>query len=110
MAAIESVVALLSAVAHPVRLLALVALRRRGPLSVGELRDITETEQSHLSHQLRVLREARLVRTERQGKQIIYSLFDAHVAHIVEDAVRHAGVVGCDDAARTEDAPCLTNR
>jgi DNA-binding transcriptional ArsR family regulator len=102
---LRGVVSLLSAVGHPVRLLALIALRRRGPLSVGELRKITDTEQSHMSHQLRVLREARLVRTERRGKQIFYELYDHHVAHIIEDAVQHAGSSDCHDAHRTKDGP-----
>lgn len=90
-AEIEATVALLSAVAHPARLLVLLALQRRGPLSVGELVELSGLEQSAMSHQLRVLRAARLVSAERQGKQVIYALHDAHVAHIVEDALSHTG-------------------
>ncbi|MEC9378551.1 MAG: metalloregulator ArsR/SmtB family transcription factor, partial [Candidatus Latescibacterota bacterium] len=59
-------------------------------LSAGELQDLTRTEQSALSHQLRVLRDAGLVRTTRDGRKVIYHLQDEHVAHIVEDALIHA--------------------
>jgi DNA-binding transcriptional ArsR family regulator len=89
--AIDDTVALLAAIAHPVRLLVLVALRRGGPQSVGELRALADVEQSAMSHQLRILREARLVEADRNGKQVVYRLHDAHVAHIVEDALRHVG-------------------
>ena len=86
---LEQTVRLLSATAHPVRLAVLLSLDRDGPQSVGELRERVHMEQSALSHQLRVLRDARLVRGERQGKQVIYELVDHHVAHIVGDALSH---------------------
>lgn len=87
--AIERTVALLSAIAHPVRLEVLLALHRRGPMTAGELQDLAGYEQSAMSHLLRVLREARLVDAERRGKQVVYRLQDEHVAHIVEDALKH---------------------
>jgi DNA-binding transcriptional ArsR family regulator len=87
--AIGRTVELLAAIAHPVRLAVLLALGRRGPMTAGELQELAGYEQSAMSHQLRVLRDARLVETERHGKQIVYRLHDEHVAHIVEDALRH---------------------
>lgn len=80
---------LLHATAHPVRLAVLLRLEREGPLTAGELLEGVDLEQSALSHQLRVLREARLVRGERSGKHVIYELMDHHVAHIVRDALLH---------------------
>ena len=47
-----------------------------------------------MSHQLRTLREARLVKSDRSGKQRLYSLHDRHVIHIVEDAWTHAAELG----------------
>ena len=44
---------------------------------------------SAVSHQLRVLREADLVRTKRQGKVIYYSLADEHVKSILECGLEH---------------------
>lgn len=80
--------ALLRAVSHEARLLVLLSLRD-GPQPAGKLQELAGMEQSAMSHQLRVLREARLVRTERQGKQVLYSLHDHHVVHILEDALTH---------------------
>ena len=82
--------ALFAAIANPTRLTVLVALQRLGPLSAGQLQDKTAVEQTALSHQLRVLRQAGLVAADRQGRKQIYRLADHHVAHIVEDAVSHA--------------------
>ncbi|MCA9633431.1 MAG: helix-turn-helix transcriptional regulator [Myxococcales bacterium] len=88
--ALENAVDLLSAMAHPARLRVLLALCRRGPQSAGVLATLCGLEQSAASHQLRVLRDARLVESQRDGKRIIYRLVDEHVAQIVEDAVAHA--------------------
>lgn len=88
-AEVQATVHLLTAVAHPARLTVLLALSRRGPLSAGDLQHLAGLEQSAMSHQLRVLREARLIRAERQGRQMIYALDDHHVAHIIEDALTH---------------------
>jgi DNA-binding transcriptional ArsR family regulator len=43
-----------------------------------------------MSHQLRTLRDAGLVRSERRGKHVFDELCDHHVAHIVKDAIAHA--------------------
>jgi len=86
----ERTIELLRAVAHPGRLLVLLALNRVGPMSVGELQQVCDIEQSAMSHQLQVLRGARLVSARRVGKQVIYELHDKHVAHIIEDALLHA--------------------
>lgn len=87
--AIEATARLLAVAAHPVRLRVLIALDRRGPLSAGELQAIAGVEQSAMSHQLHKLREARLVDAQRRGRRMIYRLHDAHVAHIVRDALLH---------------------
>ena len=89
-ARLRATVDLLAAMAHPARIAVLVALGRRGPMSSGDLATLAGVEQSAMSHQLRVLKDARLVRTERDGKRVIYALSDHHVAHIVEDALLHA--------------------
>ena len=45
-----------------------------GPLAVGEITALLGMEQSAVSHQLRVLREAALVRAERDGRRRVYTL------------------------------------
>jgi DNA-binding transcriptional ArsR family regulator len=89
-AARARVLALFQALAHEGRLAVLFALSRRGPMNVSALQDLTGLEQSALSHQLRVLREAGLVEAERDGKSMVYALDDTHVAHVIEDALAHS--------------------
>ena len=88
-ARIDAAVALFAALSHPVRLRILVALSREGPLSAGDLQDFADAEQSLVSHQLSTLKRNRLVSVDRDGRRMIYSLLDEHVAHIVEDAIKH---------------------
>ncbi len=45
--------------------------------------------QSAISHQLRVLRQAKLVKARKKGKEVIYSLDDDHVSKIYECALMH---------------------
>lgn len=89
-AAIEPTVALFATLANPLRLRVLIALGRLGPMSVGELVEIVDSEQSAVSHQLAALKRHRLVSGERDGRQVIYQLIDEHVARIVEDGLGHA--------------------
>ena len=54
--------------------------------------DISEAlgmTQSAISHQLRVLKQARLVRSRRDGKNTFYSLDDEHVEKIIEQVLIH---------------------
>ena len=61
----------------------------RGPASVGELTESVDLSQSLVSHHLRLLRAARLVRGERHGKQIFYEIADHHVSQILHDMAVH---------------------
>lgn len=54
--------------------LAVVELLLDGPLHVGEINETLHVEQSLLSHHLKVLREASLVTSERNGKFVRYAL------------------------------------
>ncbi|MBY8857036.1 metalloregulator ArsR/SmtB family transcription factor [Nocardia sp. CA2R105] len=79
----------LQALATPSRLLILTQLRQ-GPLAVTELADAVGMEQSAVSHQLRLLRNLGLVVGTRAGRSIIYSLYDNHVAQLLDEAVYHS--------------------
>jgi DNA-binding transcriptional ArsR family regulator len=70
--------------------LAIVQELSDGTRCVHELADVLGVSQSLVSQHLRVLRAAKVVRTERRGREVAYSLADDHVAHIVADAVTHA--------------------
>jgi DNA-binding transcriptional ArsR family regulator len=79
----------LQALATPSRLLILGRLRE-GPATVNELTDAVGMEQSAVSHELRLLRHLGLVVGERRGRTITYSLYDNHVAQLLDEAVYHA--------------------
>ncbi|MES1991424.1 MAG: metalloregulator ArsR/SmtB family transcription factor [Pseudomonadota bacterium] len=59
------------------------------PRSVGDIATNLSLSPSLVSHHLRLLRAARLVRPERRGKHVYYSLHDAHIAHVLADMVAH---------------------
>ncbi len=61
----------------------------RGEICVGDLADALEMSQSAISHQLRVLKSSRLVKSRRLGKQILYSLDDDHVYQILISGIEH---------------------
>lgn len=80
---------LLRALAAPVRI-AIVLELRRAPCCVHDLVDALAVPQPLVSQHLRVLKAAGVVRGERRGREVVYSLVDDHLAHIVLDAVAHA--------------------
>lgn len=57
--------------------------------SVQEICEFMKMEQSAVSHQLRVLKEARLVKVRQSGRQRLYSLDDGHVLQILETVFEH---------------------
>lgn len=56
---------------------------------VGEIAESLGMEQSAVSHQLRVLKQMKLVVTSREGKQISYSLADDHISEIFTMGLEH---------------------
>ena len=87
--AFEAAGELLKALAAPGRLAIVMELAEQ-PRFVHELVERLGMSQPLVSQHLRVLRAARLVGVERQGREAAYSLADQHVAHIVADAVQHS--------------------
>jgi len=85
--------ATLQALATPSRLRILTRLRH-GACSVSELTGAVEMEQSAVSHQLRLLRALGLVTTIRKGRTVVYSLYDNHVAMLLDEAVYHIEHIG----------------
>jgi DNA-binding transcriptional ArsR family regulator len=89
-AAYDPAAALLKALVAPMRL-ALVDLLSDAPRCVHELVDAVDAPQPLVSQHLKVLKSAGLVATTRRGREVVYRLADEHVAHVVHDAVTHAG-------------------
>jgi ArsR family transcriptional regulator, lead/cadmium/zinc/bismuth-responsive transcriptional repressor len=59
-------------------------------LCVCDLTAALESNQSTISHQLRILRSKNLVKFRKEGKMAYYSLADEHVVKIIELGVEHA--------------------
>jgi DNA-binding transcriptional ArsR family regulator len=58
-------------------------------LCVSDICHVVNLSQSAVSHQLRVLRAARLAKYRKEGKMIYYSMDDDHVTNIIKQAVEH---------------------
>jgi DNA-binding transcriptional ArsR family regulator len=58
-------------------------------ISVSDIAERLELSQSLVSHHLRLLRAARMVRSERRGKQVFYTAADEHVQCVIEDMATH---------------------
>jgi len=61
------------------------------PISVGDIATQLELSPSLVSHHLRLLRAARVLKAERRGKQMFYSACDDHIECVIEDMMAHIG-------------------
>ncbi len=75
---------------EPSRLKIVLALLS-GSLCVYHLTEICGGTTSAVSHQLRLLRDNKLVTAKKTGKNVEYSLADGHIREIVETCVAHLG-------------------
>lgn len=60
-----------------------------GEMCVSDLEEVTEASQSLVSHQLQVLRKAKLVSFRKVGNRVFYSLDDDHVHDLIQVAYDH---------------------
>lgn len=81
--------ALFALLADPTRLRLLAALAA-GELCVCDLAVATGINRTRVSHQLRILREGRLVRSRREGRVVFYRLDDEHVHDLLAMGIAHA--------------------
>jgi ArsR family transcriptional regulator len=58
-------------------------------LCVGDIAELLSMSQSAISHQLRVLKQSKLVRCRREGKSMLYTLADGHVTTILYQGIEH---------------------
>src|SRR4051795_10266056 len=80
-----------------------------GPSSVNDLAEAVGMESSAVSHQLRVLRHLGLVVGRRDGRRVVYALYDDHVGELLEQAISHvehvrAGLAGTAAAPELAEA------
>lgn len=85
---IEEMCVIYKMLADPTRLRIVLALMQ-GELCVYHIAEACSGTVSAVSHQLRVLRDNRIVKARRLGKNIEYSLIDEHVSQIVEIGLEH---------------------
>jgi DNA-binding transcriptional ArsR family regulator len=72
----------------PTRLRIVLACLAR-PTSVGDIAASLELSSSLVSHHLRLLRAARIVKAGRQGKQVFYTAADAHISGLLANMFEH---------------------
>ena len=58
-------------------------------LCVCDIAQLLNMTQSAISHQLRILKQNRLVKSRREGKSVYYSLADGHVRTIIDQGMEH---------------------
>lgn len=76
------------ALGDPTRIRIIQALRHN-ELCVCDLSQALEISQSAISHQLRVLRNLRLVKFRKEGKNVYYSLDDEHIVLLFDQGLDH---------------------
>jgi len=69
--------------------LSILYLLKNEQCNVSEIVEEMGMEQSAISHQLRILKDSRLVRSHRQGKSMIYQLDDEHIFDILKQVRTH---------------------
>ncbi|KAA3631462.1 MAG: ArsR family transcriptional regulator [Bacteroidetes bacterium] len=74
----------LKVIAHPVRLEVIELLLQKKELTVGEIRDRLDIEQSLLSHHLTKMKDKGVLVSTRQGKHVIYEVAIEEISTIFE--------------------------
>lgn len=85
---LQSLSAIFKALGDPTRLKILHCLKQK-EMCVCDISAIVEMSQSAISHQLRVLRNLRIVKYRKEGKMVYYSLDDEHIFRILDEGTNH---------------------
>ncbi len=99
--AVECLNRLFSSLADPTRLRIIHALVNSDRLNVTELAEHTGLSVSAISHQLRLLRDRFLLKSDREGRAVYYSLADDHVRTLFCIGIEHA-YNDCTNSLRRE--------
>ena len=90
---IEEMGSRFKALSEPSRLKILLALAG-GELCVEHIAEAAGGNQSAVSHQLKTLKDNRIIKCRRDGKKILYSVSDWHIMAMIELSKEH---LGCDE-------------
>lgn len=85
---LEQIADLFKAFGDPTRV-AILSLLVDGELCVNDITETMTVSQSAISHQLRILKQMHLIKSHREGKNILYSLADDHVLTILKMGLEH---------------------
>ena len=85
----DNVITILKMLADRTRLKIVYTLMS-GAKCVGEIVSSVGESQSAISHQLATMKESNLVKSDRCGNKIIYSISDEHVSKVVKLCLEHA--------------------
>ncbi|MDE6504941.1 MAG: metalloregulator ArsR/SmtB family transcription factor [Clostridia bacterium] len=85
---IEEMSARFKAISEPSRLKILLALEG-GELCVDHIAEAVGGNQSAVSHQLKTLKDNKIVKSRRDGKKILYSVSDGHIMAMIELSKEH---------------------
>ena len=69
--------------------LAILCMLTHGDKCVCDIAETLGATQSNVSHQLRILKQSKLVKSTRDGKSVIYSLEDGHIRDVMETGLEH---------------------
>lgn len=85
---IDSLSQIFKALGDPTRLRIIYVLSKSS-LCVCDIASLLDMSQSAISHQMRLLRNLRLVKFKREGRMVIYSLDDNHVLELFKQGLEH---------------------
>jgi len=83
------IASLFEALSDPTRV-RIVSILVNGETNVGELAAQLGMSASAISHQVRILRDKRLLRTRKQGRYVFVALDDEHIAELYQRGLEHA--------------------
>jgi ArsR family transcriptional regulator, lead/cadmium/zinc/bismuth-responsive transcriptional repressor len=79
---------LFSALSDPTRL-RIISVLLEGEMNVGDIASHLGMTESAVSHQLRGLRQMRLIRSRKNGRQVFYALDDDHITKLYRMGLEH---------------------
>lgn len=85
---IDKVSEFFKALSDPTRI-KIIDVLFKGEMCVSCIAEELQMTQSAISHQLKVLKNSRIIKSRREGKNIFYSLDDCHVYNIIKESLEH---------------------
>lgn len=85
---VEKLASMFSLLGDATRLQIVILLMKRDAF-VGEIALELQMTQSAISHQLRILKDAQILKNSKNGRKVIYSINDDHVMTIINEGLKH---------------------